>query len=91
MAAIWGVLSTRNYSAHNGEHLQGIPQVTVYLDDILIARRTEAEHIKHLEKVLTRLWQAGLLVNKDKYSFMVKAMEYLSYRRRGIASSARGG
>ena len=56
--------------------LQGIPQVTVYLDDILI---TEAEHLTRLEMVLTRLQLAGLRVNKDKCSFMVKAVEYLGH------------
>ena len=59
--------------------LQGIPQVTVYLDDALIAGRTEAEHRMHLEMVLTRLQQAGLWVNKDKCFFMVKAVEYLGH------------
>ena len=56
--------------------LQGIPQVTVYLDDILIAGRTEAEHLTHLEMVLTRLRQAGL---RNKCSFTVKAVEYLGH------------
>ena len=64
--------------------LQGIPQVTVYLDDILIAGRTEAEHLTHLEMVLTRLRQAGL---RDKCSFTVKAVEYLGHAI--DASSAR--
>jgi len=35
--------------------LQGIPHVTVYLDDILITGETEAEHLKSLEQVLERL------------------------------------
>ena len=59
--------------------LQGIPKVTVYLDDILIAGSSEAEHLTLLEKVLTRLQQAGLRVSKDKCSFMVKTVEYLGH------------
>ena len=35
--------------------LRGIPVVIVYLDDILISRATEAEHIQSLEEVLKRL------------------------------------
>ena len=45
----------------------------------MIARRTEAELLMRLEMVLTRLQQAGLWVNKDKCSFMVKAVEYLHH------------
>ena len=40
--------------------LQDIPQVGVYLDDILIGGRTETEHLTILEQVLVRLKQAGL-------------------------------
>ena len=53
--------------------------MTVYLNDILIAGRTEAEHLRLLKKVLTRLQQAGLWVSKKKCSFMVKAVEYLGH------------
>jgi hypothetical protein len=34
--------------------LQGIPGVTVYIDDILISSATEEEHLKALEEVLKR-------------------------------------
>ena len=32
--------------------LQGIPQVSVYFDDILITGHTESEHVANVEKVL---------------------------------------
>jgi hypothetical protein len=44
--------------------------VIVYLDDILIFSRTEAEHLKHLAAVMRRLQQEKLLINIRKSSFM---------------------
>ncbi|XP_019859755.1 PREDICTED: uncharacterized protein K02A2.6-like [Amphimedon queenslandica] len=32
--------------------LQGLPKVFVYIDDILVTRQTEAEHLKNLDEVL---------------------------------------
>ena len=76
----FGVSSAPEIFQHLMENiLQGIPQVTVYLNDILIAGSLEAEHLTLLEKVLTRLQQAGLRVSKDKCSFMVKNVEYLGH------------
>ena len=40
--------------------LRGIPNVTVYIDDILITGANEEEHLKTLDQVLSRLEQAGL-------------------------------
>ena len=42
----------------------------VYLDDILIFIKTEAEHLKHLATVMSRLQQEKLLINMNKSSFM---------------------
>jgi hypothetical protein len=44
--------------------------VIVYLDDILIFSKTEAEHLKHLVTVIRRLQQEKLLVNMRKSTFM---------------------
>lgn len=60
--------------------LQGIPQVFVYLDDILITGRTESEHVRQLEEVLTRLREAGLCLNRSKCVFMAKSVSYLGHR-----------
>ena len=40
--------------------LQGIPNVYVYLDDILITGKTNGEHLMNLHAVLTRLEEAGM-------------------------------
>lgn len=60
--------------------LQGIPQVSVYLDDILITGWMESEHLRQLEEVLTRLKEAGLCLNRSKCEFMVKSVSYLGHQ-----------
>ena len=60
--------------------LQGIPDVMVYLDDILVAGRSTAEHLQRLDQVLSRLQEAGLRLSRKKCSFMVSSVEYLGHR-----------
>ena len=59
--------------------LQGIPRVSVYLDDILITGSTMDEHLQNLEAVLGRLHDAGLHLNQDKCTFMQPKIEYLGH------------
>lgn len=59
--------------------MQGIPHVTVYLDDILISGKREAAHLQSLEEVLKRLMTAGLRVKKNKCKFMVSSVAYLGH------------
>jgi hypothetical protein len=53
--------------------------VIVYLDDILISSKTEAEHLKHLVAVMRRLRQDKLLINMKKSSFMRTELIYLGF------------
>ena len=59
--------------------LQGIPHVTVYIDDILITGENDADHLQTLETVLERLAKAGLRAKKSKCKFMVPSVDYLGY------------
>ena len=59
--------------------LQGIPKVTVYIDDILISGTNEEEHLKTLAWVLGRLEQAGFRVQKPKCEFMAPSVTYLGH------------
>jgi transposase InsO family protein len=52
---------------------------TAYLDDILIYSETWEEHRKHVEKVLTRLREAGLQADINKSEFGVTRVKYLGY------------
>ena len=59
--------------------LQGIPKVTVYLDDILVTGTSEEEHLQSLEEVLRRLANAGLRVRKHKCEFLTPSVTYLGH------------
>lgn len=51
----------------------------VYLDDILIASTSPAEHFDHLHQVFSLLSSNGLIIQKSKCVFGVKELEYLGH------------
>jgi hypothetical protein len=53
--------------------------VIIYLDDILIYSKSEAEHLKHLAIVMKKLQQEKLLINMKKSSFMKTELIYLGF------------
>jgi hypothetical protein len=53
--------------------------IIVYLDDILIFSKTEAEHLNHLAAVMRKLQQEKLLINMNKSSFMRTKLIYLGF------------
>lgn len=59
--------------------LQGLSGVTVNIDDILVMGRNDEEHLDALKKVLHRLSEYGLRLNREKCSFMQPSVEYLGY------------
>ncbi|KAL5473647.1 hypothetical protein EMCRGX_G028155 [Ephydatia muelleri] len=63
--------------------LSGIHHVYAYMDDVLVANDTEAEHLSTLEEVLARLEQYGVRLNKAKCKFMLPSVEYLGYHISG--------
>ena len=69
--------------------LQGIPKSICYIDDILVTGSTDAEHLKHLEEVLTRLQKYGIRLKREKCVFLQDSVEYLGHRvdARGIHTS----
>ena len=59
--------------------LQAIPGVMVYLDDTLITGTNKQEHLSNLGKVLMKLEEAGLRLNKHKCLFMQSEVVYLGH------------
>ena len=59
--------------------LKGIPNVLVYLDDILITGPTQGQHMKNLHAVFNCFRQAGLRLKKQKCRFLAKSVEYLRF------------
>eukprot|EP00731_Ephydatia_muelleri_P028865 Em0020g509a len=57
--------------------LSGIHHVYAYMDDVLVANDTEAEHLSTLEEVLARLEQYGVRLNKAKWDGVRPTQEKL--------------
>ena len=53
--------------------------VLVYLDDILIYSKTKAEHLKHIDTVLSVLSENKLYAKLSKCEFMKHEVEYLGH------------
>ena len=59
--------------------LQGLPHVICYLDDILVTGADDAEHMRNLEEVLSRLKHHGLRLKRSKCEFLQSSVDYLGY------------
>jgi Reverse transcriptase (RNA-dependent DNA polymerase) len=55
-----------------------LPYVFIYLDDVLVASRTTAEHHRHLRQVLHLLRINGL-INREKCSWGASSLEFLGH------------
>ena len=53
--------------------------VIVYLDDILIFRKTLDEHLLHIHRVLERLKEEKMLINLKKCSFVKRELVCLGF------------
>lgn len=60
--------------------LQGIPQVAVYLYDILVTGATREMHLRTLDEVLTRLEDAGLRLKRSKCTLLADEVQYLGHK-----------
>jgi hypothetical protein len=59
--------------------LAGLPSCFVYMDDVLVASTSPAQHVAHLKEVLERLQQQGLVLNIEKCSFGMSELDYLGH------------
>ena len=57
------------------ETLRDIPNVCVYLDDILVMDKTSKDHLENLEEVLTRLETAGKRLKEQNCAILLSNVE----------------
>jgi len=57
--------------------LCGIPNVYIYLDDILVTGKTDKEHLDNFQEVLTRLETAGMRLKQRKCAFCYQKLNTL--------------
>ena len=60
--------------------LRDIPFAFVYLDDILVASKSQREHLDHLRQVFQLLSSNGLVINRAKCVFGEKQLNFLGHR-----------
>lgn len=61
------------------EVLQGLDFCYAYIDDILVASSSEAEHLQHLELLFKRLEQYNVVINPGKCKFGQSEVKFLGY------------
>ena len=59
--------------------LEGLPNTTVYLDDIMIYSKTLEDHLKHIEAVLKRLEEANLKIKPSKCAIAENCTKFLGF------------
>ena len=57
-----------------------MPNIFVFVDDILVAGKDEDDLLSKLEAVLKRAQEHGLRLRREKCSFLVKSVEYLGFK-----------
>ena len=58
---------------------EGLPSVSMYLDDVLVFSRTFEDHVTHLKLVIERLQDAGLKLKPSNGHFICQSVEYLGH------------
>ncbi|GFX70725.1 retrovirus-related Pol polyprotein from transposon opus [Trichonephila clavipes] len=62
------------------EVLRGLSFVYAFIDDILVASSSEADHIQHLRLLFQRLDKYGLSINPSKCTFGVPTLNFLGFQ-----------
>ena len=55
------------------------PFTHVYIDDVIIFSNTLTDHVKHLQTVIQRLSEYGLIIQERKCSFFMNCIQYLGF------------
>ena len=57
-----------------------LPNLCVYVDDILVTGKTSKQYPENLRQVLTRLETAGMRLKEQKCAFLLPEVKYLGHR-----------
>ena len=57
-----------------------MPGVCCFVDDILVAAKTETEHLNRLKAVFKRLQENDVLIKPEKCVFKTKEISYLGFK-----------
>ena len=60
--------------------LKDIPDIFIYMDDILVYSKDQQSHMKTLETVFKKLQDASLALSLDKCQFGEKEIDFVGYR-----------
>ncbi len=60
--------------------VHGIPNIIVYIGDLLLHSDTQEEALKQLDALLSQLRQQGIKINLPKCEFSSKEVAYLGFR-----------
>ena len=82
--------ASQTFQRFMDEVMRGVPNIFVYIDDILIASANQEEHEKHLRTVFQRLDNFGIKIHPDKCVIAVPELEFLGHHisSKGIAPTA---
>ena len=59
--------------------LQGMSNAIAYVDDIIVFSNSPDEHVKHLNKLFSRLKNFGVIVNPTKSQFGLSKLQFLGH------------
>ena len=68
--------------------LEGLEGVACMMDDILVFGRNEGEHNERLKRVLRRLEESGMTLNRGKCEFRMRKIKFLGHQACGEGISA---
>lgn len=59
--------------------LEGLEGVVIHMEDVLVCGEDKAQHDNRLQKVLDRLVDAGMTLNKAKCKFGMDRVDFLGH------------
>ena len=78
-SVVTGITSPLGFQNLMNKVLNGLHFTLAYLDDVIIFSKSAKQHLKHIQKVLTRLKQAKLHLKKSKSLFFKHKLHYLGH------------